>query len=194
MKRLRLLLVAGLGSLLLSSCTLVATNPSPAHVAKSNVPLGLLNKTIPGTNGARVRFITKPVYIVDATGHLSPSSRLVPSPGNLRSIIEQLLLGPSVIETSVGYTSALPPKLALLTASVRNNIGYINFASPLDTLSVTQQVLAVGQLVLTANAANVGATKGIVVEANGVPQRLLLPNGRRLERASESNFQSLLNP
>lgn len=192
MKKIRLFLLVGLGSLLLSSCTLVATNPAPAHVTKSNVPLGLLNKTIPGTNGARVRFITQAVYIVDATDNLSPSSRLVPYPPNLRSIVGQLLLGPSAIEASAGYTSALPLKLVLVTASVRNNIGYVNFATALDTLSVKQQLLAVGQLVLTAYG--VGATRGIVVEVNGVPQRLLMPNGQRLELASKSRFQSLLNP
>jgi len=190
--KLRVVLLLGLGSIFLSSCTLVATNPAPAHVAKSNVPLGLLNKTIPGTNGARVRFVTRPIYIVDASGHLAPSSRLVPSPPNLRSIVGQLLLGPSAIEASAGYTSDLPHKLALLTASVRNHIGYINVATPLDTLSVSQQLLAVGQLVLTAY--DVGATRGIVVEANGVPQRLLVPNGQRIELASKSDFQSLLNP
>lgn len=192
MNKLRLLLLLSLGSILLSSCTLVATNPAPAHVAKSNVPLGLLNKTIPGTNGGRVQFVTKPVYIVDASGHLAPSSRLVPSPANLRSIVGQLLLGPSIIEASAGYTSALPLTLTLLTASVRNDIGYINAATSLDTLSVSQQLLAVGQLVLTAY--DVGATKGIVVEADGVPQLLLMPNGQRLELASKSDFQSLLNP
>jgi len=192
MKKLRLLLLLSLGSALLSSCTLVATNPTPAHVSKFKVPLGLLNKTIPGTKGGRVRFVTKPVYIVDASGHLAASSRLVPSPPNLRSIVGQLLLGPSPIEASVGYTSALPLKLTLLTASVRNHIGYINVARPLDTLSVSEQLLAVGQLVLTAS--DVGATRGIVVETNGVPQRLLMPNGQRKELASKSDFQSLLNP
>ena len=192
MTRIRVLLFVGLGSLFLSSCTLVAPNPAPNHVARSNVPLGLLNKTIPGTNGARVRFVGEAVYIVDATNHLAPSSRIVPSPPNLRSVVGQLLLGPTLIETSAGYTSALPTTLSLLTASVRKNIGYINFATSLDTLSVSQQVLAVGQLVLTAFY--VGATRGIVVEVNGDPQLNLMPNGNRLELVSKSNFQSLLNP
>ena len=192
MRRVRVLLLLGLGALFLSSCTLVAPNPAPNHVARSNVPLGLLNKTIPGTNGAHVRFVTKPVYIVDAANHLAPQSRIVPSPPNLRSVVGQLLLGPTLIEASAGYTSALPTTLTLLSASVRKNVGYINFATSLDTLSVSQQLLAVGQLVLTAF--DVGATRGIVVEVNGVPQLNLVPSGTRLELVSKSNFQSLLNP
>ncbi|HEY5112159.1 MAG TPA: GerMN domain-containing protein [Acidimicrobiales bacterium] len=191
MKSLRLVLLLALGAVLLSSCTLVSPNAAPVHVPRSNVPLGLLNKTIPGTNQARVRFAHQPVYIVDATGRLAPSSRIVPSPPTLKSVLQQLLLGPSKIEASAGYTSALPTTLNLDSATVRNGVGYINLATPLDTLSVSQQLLAVGQLVLTADEA--GATKGIVVQVLGVVQQLLTPNGRRLTLVSTKNFQSLLN-
>lgn len=191
MKRLRLVLLLALGAALLSSCTLVVPNAAPRHVPRSNVPLGLLHKTIPGTNGARVRFVHQPVYIVDATGQLAPSNRIVPSPPNLKSVLQQLLLGPSVIEASAGYTSALPTNLVLDSATVRNDVGYINLATSLDTLSVSQQLLAVGQLVLTAD--EVGATRGIVVQAAGVVQQLLTPGGQRRTLVSSKNFQLLLN-
>jgi hypothetical protein len=190
-KSLRLVLVLGLGALVLAGCTLVAPNANPVHVPRSHVPLGLLNRTIPGTDGARVRFVHQPVYIVDATGQLAPSSRIVPSPPSLKSVLQQLLLGPSLIESSAGYTSALPATLVLDSATVRNNVGYINVTTSLDTLSVSQQLLAVGQLVLTAYDA--GATKGIVVQVRGVVQRLLMPNGQRLTLVSKANFESLLN-
>ncbi|HVB51468.1 MAG TPA: GerMN domain-containing protein [Acidimicrobiales bacterium] len=191
MKSLRLVLLLALGAVLLSSCTLVAPNAAPLHVPRSNVPLGLLHKTIPGTNGARVRFVHQPVYIVDATGQLAPSNRIVPSPPTLTSVVQQLLLGPSAIEASAGYTSALPTNLVLDSATVRNDVGYINLASSLDTLSVSQQLLAVGQLVLTAD--EVGATGGIVVQAAGVVQQLLTPGGQRRTLVSSKDFLSLLN-
>jgi len=191
MRSLRPVLFLALGAVLLSSCTLVSPNAAPLHVPRSNVPLGLLNETIPGTNQARVRFVHQPVYIVDATGRLAPSSRIVPSPPTLESVLQQLLLGPSSIEASAGYTSALPTTLVLDSATVRNDVGYINLATSLDTLSVSQQLLAVGQLVLTADVA--GATKGIVVQVVGVVQELITPNGHRLTLVSKKNFQSLLN-
>jgi hypothetical protein len=181
----------GLCALVLSSCTLISPNATPDYIAKSSVGLQLLDPTIPNTNHARVRFITQPVYIVDATGHLAPSSRIVPSPPGLSTVIQQLLLGPSAIEKSAGYTSALPETLVLVSAELRGNVGYINFATPLSTLSRTLQLLAVGQLVLTAAAA--GATGGIVIKVAGVTQRLRMPNGQTSTFVSKKNFEVLLN-
>jgi len=68
------------GALAMSGCTLVPTSDKLVIIRDGNVHLGLLNKTIPGTNGAQVRFVIQPVYIVDASNHLAPSSRIVPSP------------------------------------------------------------------------------------------------------------------
>jgi len=190
-RRLRVLLLVVAGALVLSSCTLVTPNAAPVHIAKSKVGLQLLNPPIPGTNGARVRFITQPVYIVDATGQLAPSSRIVPKPPALATVIEQLLLGPSTIESSVGDTSALPQSLVLVSATIHHRVGYLNFATSLNSLSRADQLLAVGQLVFTAFDA--GATKGIVIKVAGVIEPLLTPSGQRLTRVTESDFESLLN-
>lgn len=191
MKRLRALLILLCGAVFLSGCTLVATNAAPVHIASGPDPYGLFNQTIPGTNNARVRFVFQPVYIVDATGHLTPSSRIVPSPPALATVIGQLLVGPTAIETSAGYTSALPTNLVLISATVRNQVGYFNFATPLSSLPRAQQLLAVGQLVLTTYAA--GGTRGIVVKVAGVTQHLLMPNGARATLVTERDVQRLLN-
>ncbi len=191
MRRLRAALLVGLGALLLAGCTLIAPNSAPQVIAKSKFPFGLLDPTIPGTNDARVRFVTQPVYVVDATGHLAPVSRIVPSPPSLASVIEQLLLGPLPIEASAGYTSALPNGLVLLSASVHGGIGYVDFATTLDALSRSEQILAIGQLVLTAVA--VGAPRGIVIRAAGVTQRLLTPSGVRTSLFTPVSFENLLN-
>jgi hypothetical protein len=178
-----------LGALALSSCTLVSPNAAPSRI--KGVPFGLLNQTIPGTNHARVRFITQPVYIVDASGHLAPSSRIVPAPPALATVVEQLLLGPTHIEKSAGYSSALPKSLVVISANVVGTTGYINFATSLSSLPRAQQLLAIGQLVLTADV--VGATKGLEIRVAGTPQELLLPNGKRTLLATPNDFQSLLN-
>jgi hypothetical protein len=187
----RVILLSLVGALALSGCTLVAPNATPVRIAPKDVPFGLLNKTIPGTNGVRVRFRTQPVYIVDASGYLAPSSRIVPAPPALATVIEQLLLGPTHIEKSAGYSSALPKSLVVVSAKVRGVIGYIDFATPLSKLPRKQQLLAVGQLVLTAYV--VGATRGLEIRVAGVTQNLLLPNGKRATLATPEDFQSLLN-
>ncbi len=192
MKSLRATLLIGLAALVLSSCTLIAPNATPQAIPRTfSRSLHLLDKTIPGTNHARVRFITQPVYIVDATRHLAPSSRIVPSPPGLSTVIQQLLLGPSAIEKSAGYSSALPKNEVLVSAVLRAKVGYINFAEPLNALSRTQQLLAVGEIVLTANDA--GATAGIVIKVAGVTQELLMPNGQSATLVTKKNFEVLLN-
>jgi hypothetical protein len=185
------ILLALVGALALSGCTLVSPNAAPVRIAPKHVPFGLLNKTIPGTNGVRVRFATQPVYIVDASGQLAPSSRIVPKPAALATVIEQLLLGPTRIEKSEGYSSALPKSLVVVSAKVRDAIGYIDFATSLSKLPRKQQLLAVGQLVLTAYV--VGALRGLEIRVAGVTQSLLLPNGKHATLATPEDFQNLLN-
>jgi hypothetical protein len=187
----RVVLLFLVGALALSGCTLVAPNSSPVRV--KSVPFSLLSPTIPGTNHVRVRFITQPVYIVDAAGDLAPSSRIVPEPPALATVIEQLLLGPTKIEKSAGYTSALPKSLFVISAKVAEStgVGVINFATSLDKLSRKQQLLAIGQLVLTASV--VGAKRGLVIRVAGVTQNVLLPNGKHATLVTSGDFRSLLN-
>jgi len=187
----RVVLLTLVGALALSSCTLVAPNSAPSRV--KTVPFGLLSPTIPGTNHARVRFITQPVYIVDAAGDLAPSSRIVPEPPALATVIGQLLLGPTHIEKSAGYTSALPKSLVVLSATVdeATGVGVIDFGSSLNALPPKQQLLAIGQLVLTADV--VGAKRGLEIRVAGVTQNVLLPSGKHATLVTPRDFQSLLN-
>ncbi|HSN02894.1 MAG TPA: GerMN domain-containing protein [Acidimicrobiales bacterium] len=188
---LRRLFLLGVGAATLAGCTLVPTAKAPVIISAKTVPFGLLGKTIPGTNNGRVRFITQPVYIVDATGHLTASSRIVPTPPTLASVLRELAIGPTDIEMSTGYTSALPSNLVILQAKVKKDIGYIALADPLSALPVRQQVLALGQLAMTAS--NVGATKGIEITVGGVAQPSLLPNGETATVITARDYQSLLN-
>jgi hypothetical protein len=191
MRAFRTLLCVGFAALLLSGCSLVPTASSPGLIVRKQIPFGLLGSSIPGTNNGHVHFITQPVYIVDATGHLAPSSRIVPSPPVLATVLRQLILGPTQIEGFAGYTSALPKSLILLSASIKNGLGYIDIATPLSELSRAVEILAVGQLVLTAR--DVGASKGIEITVGGRVQRSLLPSGKRIAVISPGDYQNLLN-
>jgi Sporulation and spore germination len=192
MRTLRTVIGLAAGAVALSGCSLIATSSSPQVLNPHPVPFGLLGKTIPGTVNGRVRFITQPVYIVDATGHLSQVSRIVPSPPTLASVLRQLVLGPTDIETLTGFTSALPKDTIVYQAFVKAHVGYIDLARPLSSLAHGPEVLAIGQLVFTAHY--VGATRGIEVQVGGVAQPLLLPNGDTKTLVTEADYQSLLNP
>jgi hypothetical protein len=133
---------------------------------------------------------------VDATGHLSASSRIVPSPPVLESVIRQLIIGPTKIESFAGYTSALPTNLIILSANFRSGIGYIDLASTLAKMPRSQEVLAVGQLVLTAH--DVAITLGIQfrdveILVAGVAQKSPIPDGREANLVTTQDFQRLLN-
>lgn len=189
--KIRVVLLFVVGALVLSGCTLVAPNSAPIRV--KTVPFSLLSPTIPGTNHARVRFITQPVYIVDAAGDLAPSSRIVPEPPALATVVEQLLLGPTNIEKAAGFTSALPKSLVVISAKIgaSTGVGVINFATSLNKLAPKQELLAIGQLVLTAYV--VGAKRGLEIRVAGVTQNVLLPNGKHATLVTPGDFQSLLN-
>ena len=191
MNLLRRLLLLGLGAMTVAGCTLVPTAKAPVTINPKTVPFELLGKTIPGTNNGRVRFITQPVYIVDSTGHLVATSRIVPSPPTLASVLRELVIGPTDIETSTGYTSALPTNLVILQAKVKKGVGIIAIANPLSTLPVRRQILALGQLAMTAS--DVGATKGIEITVAGVAQLSQLPNGATATVITASDYARLLN-
>lgn len=191
MRASRVLLGLVVGAVLLSGCSLVPTTPRLQKVNTKSVPFGLLGKTIPGTNKGRVIFKTQPVYLVDVTGHLAASSRIVPSPPVLASVLRQLILGPTNLELKLGYTSALPKSLVLLSASLKDGIGYVDLATSLNKLSRRQEVLAVGQLVLTAHV--VGASRGLEIAVAGEAQNSPLPNRQSQNLVRPSYFQGLLN-
>jgi hypothetical protein len=192
----RILLGLLIGAVALSGCTLVSTTSMPQSITPKDVPFCLRCKTIPGTNKGSVHFISQPVYIVDASGHLAPSSRIVPSPPVLESVLRQLIFGPLKIESFAGYTSALPKDLIILSASFRGDIGYVDLATSLSKLPRGQEVLAVGQIVLTAK--DVGLTvgvalKGIEITVGGVPQVLPIPGGHEEHLVTPADFQRLTN-
>jgi hypothetical protein len=192
MRRFGPLLLLVVGAVLLSSCTLIPTSTKPVPIPSSQGLSGLLGRTIPGTNDGRVQFVTQPVYIVDATGHLAPLSRIVTAPATLTSVLDQLIIGPTKIEKSAGYASELPSNLLILQATVKGKIGYIDLSQSLTKLARSKALLAVGQLVFTAYYA--GATNGIEISVAGVPQRSPLPDRAFLTLVTVKDCESLLEP
>jgi hypothetical protein len=192
MNRIRTFLWLILSAVVLSSCTLIPTSAKPVAIPVSQGLSGLLGRTIPGTSNGRVRFITQPVYIVDATGHLAPSSRIVTAPVSLTSVLDQDIVGPTKIERSAGYTSDLPSGLLVLQATVKNKVAYIDVSESLATLSRSKEVLAVGQLVFTAYYA--GATNGIEISVAGTVRKSLLPNHTLVAIATAKDCEILLEP
>jgi hypothetical protein len=192
MKRIRPPLWLALGAVVLSSCTLIPTSVKPVSIPTSQGLSGLLDRTIPGTNNGRVRFITQPVYIVDAAGHLSSLSRIVTAPASLTSVLDQVIVGPTKIEKFAGYASDLPSNLLVLQATVKGKVAYIDISESLAKLSRAKEILAIGQLVFTAYYA--GATNGIEISVAGTAQKSLLPDHRFVSIVTAKDCEILLQP
>jgi len=192
MRRLRTLVAVGLCALALSGCALIPASSKPSTIGAKSVPFGLLGRFIPGTHNGRVRFKTQPIFIVDATGHLSASSRIVTAPVALTSVIDQLILGPTKIESFAGYATDLPKNLVVLQATVTKRVGYIDISESLAALGRAKEVLAIGQMVFSAYYA--GATSGIKIAVAGQNQRSLLPNRTYATIVTVKDCEPLLEP
>jgi len=183
--------VAGDRAVALSSCTLIPTSAKPVSIPPSQGLSGLLGRTIPA-QPRRVRFVTQPVYIVDATGHLSSLSRIVTAPASLTSVLDQVIVGPTKIEKFAGYASDLPSNLLVLQATVKDKVAYIDISESLAKRSRTKEILAIGQLVFTAYYA--GAKNGIEISVAGIAQKLLLPDHKFVSIATAKDCEILLQP
>ena len=86
--------------------------------------------------------------------------------------------------------------MIILSASFHGDVGFVDLATTLAKLPRGQEVLAIGQMVLTAK--DVGLTLGIVVKGieitvGGVPQNLPIPGGHEERLVTPDDFRSLSN-
>ena len=103
----------------------------------------------------------------------------------------KLALGPTLIESSAGFTTALPRDLVILQATIHANLATVALAKPLCELSPAEEVLAVGQLLHRARRRGGG---GLEVTVGGVPEPLRLPGGGTKVERHRADYASLLNP
>jgi hypothetical protein len=115
----------------------------------------------------------------------------VASPPTLDDVLNQLLIGPSAIEQSAGYVTALPRGILLLSASVKNGVGYISFTDSLTKLPEAERVLAEGEIAMTA--VDAGATNGVQISVGSLSEELITPAGKAVNQLSASDFTHLLS-
>lgn len=173
-RRLGVLVVCALS---LSGCTLVSTSSSPSLVNSNDVPLGLLDPTIPFTDFAQVHFVTREVYMVNRSQHVIPVGRLVTSPPNLAQVLHYVPLGPTATEQANGVTTQVPSTMVVNQANMPSDdgIALIDVSAVLSQLAPVARRLAVAQLLFTAQA--MGASIGIEISINQTPFALQLANG-----------------
>lgn len=174
LRRLGALVVCALS---LSGCTLVSTSSSPTLVNSNDVPLGLLDPTIPFTDFAQVHFVTREIYMVNRSRRVAPVGRLVASPPTLAEVLHYVPLGPTGTEQANGVTTQVPSTMVVNQANMPNGdgIALVDVSAGLKQLPPAARRLAVAQLLFTA--VDMGATKGIEISINQTPFALQLANG-----------------
>lgn len=170
----RLFAVAGC-ALLLSGCTLVSTSSAPTQIAVGDVPLGLLEPTIPFTDYAQVRWVKHDIYLLDRTGHVIAVPRLMTAPPSLFAVLYYETQGPDPVEMADGITTQVPTTMVVNQATVQDEIALIDVSKALSQLAPQAQRTAVGQLVFAA--ASMGASQGIRISIDQIPYSLKLASG-----------------
>ncbi len=170
----RLLVILGC-SLCLSGCNLVSTSSSPTVIGVGDVPLGLLEPTIPFTDYAQVRWVQHSIFLLDRSGHLVEVSRLMTAPPSLFAVLYYETQGPDPVEMAAGITTQVPTTMTVNQATIHDGVALIDVSKALSQLSLDAQRTAVGQLVFAA--ASMGATQGVRISINQVPYSLKLASG-----------------
>ncbi|MBW4029132.1 MAG: hypothetical protein HIU57_00450 [Acidobacteria bacterium] len=162
-------------ALCLSSCTLVSTSSSPSLIGAAAVPLGLLQPTIPFTDYAQVRWVTRSIFLIDRAEHIVAVARLMTAPASLFALLYYETQGPDPIELANGITTQVPTTMVVNQATIHDGVALIDVSKALTQISLDAQRVAVGQLVFAA--ASMGATRGIRISINQSPYTLKLPTG-----------------
>ena len=175
MRALRRAVILACSALCLSGCTLVSTSSSPTLVDAGNVPLGLLDPTIPFTDYAKVRWVSQDIFLLDRTGHILAVPRLMTAPPSLFAVLYYETQGPDPVEQADGITTEVPTTMTVNQATIHDGVALIDVSKPLSQISLDAQRVAVGQLVFAA--ASMGATKGIRISINQSPYSIRLSTG-----------------
>lgn len=124
----------------------------------------------PGRPAVQVNFVRddKLVALVRDTAATSPTDQLA-------GVVDALLAGPTETEQAGGVTTALPPGIGLTVVDVQGNRVDLQLSGETDGRSATENVLAVGQIVLSVTA--LPTVDQVSFSRDGAPVEALLADG-----------------
>jgi spore germination protein GerM len=132
------------------------------------------------------------VYLVRDQGLLSRTRLLQSEPG-VAALIDLLVGGPTADEANLGLRSILTNRADLvLGASVVEQTAVIDLAGDFTSLSGEEQILALGQIVLTA--LTLPAISTVAFTQQGAPISVIGPTGAAIEGpVARADFTALLS-
>lgn len=162
MRRCRRLIGAGVALVILGSCG-VPLESSPEAIPAEDLPDGL--RAPASTEPAEV-VDREPVdvwFVRDAV--LRPSRHRVDPPVTPQAALAELLSGPTEAEQNRALRSAIPDADAVIAVDVAGGLAIVELAPTFADIPASDQVLAVGQIVLTlTDQRGVGRVRFVVEE------------------------------
>ena len=187
MKRLTFLVVlalAGCGGLPEESARTL--NPDTYVIVETTLaPIPSVPAEDPGSSVAAV------VYLIRGEGLVS-RGRVVDDNATLTEILDLLVEGPTAAETDLGFRSGLTNRPDIvLDSRVEGELAFVTLGDEVDTLSGDEQILILGQIVLTSlTVPGVAAVQFVRADQ---PLSVIAPNGNSLTGPIvRSDFAALL--
>ncbi|MEO6125511.1 MAG: GerMN domain-containing protein [Ilumatobacteraceae bacterium] len=173
--------------MMLVSCG-VPTETTPRSISDNQLPDGLRPANATGQPASAASEAIR-VWLVRDDG-LTSVIRRIDSPATTLDVLASLGIGPSDIEQRLSLRSALPDASLIIDAQINGGTAVVGLDSAFDQIPATDQVLAIGQVVLTlTNLRGVGQVR---FERDGSEVAVPLPDGRSVDRAvSADDFVAL---
>ncbi len=165
-------------ALLLTNCG-VPGQDAPVRVAPADVPSPLRESgTLAPTPQASVNpamsylaYFIRDDRLVGLAREKAPGT----SADQVEAVLASLATGPGQSEQAAGITTALPPGLRLRVSEVRAQQAVLDLSGETDGRSATDNVLSVGQIVLSVTS--VAPITQVIFVRDGSPVEALLPGG-----------------
>jgi spore germination protein GerM len=164
------LVLAGCGVPIQSEPVPITSAAMPTRLQGSPAAPTVAPSATPGRPAVQVNFVRddKLVALVRETPATSPTDRLA-------AVVDALLAGPTETEQASGITTALPPGIGLTVVDVHGGRVDLQLSGQTDGRSATENVLAVGQIVLSVTA--LPTVDQVTFSRDGTPVEALLADG-----------------
>lgn len=165
-----LMLLVGCGVPVQQESAPIHSDAIPSHLRGSGAPTIPQPTATPGRPTLQVNFVRNDrlVAIAREAPTTMPTDRLA-------AVIQALMTGPNDTEQSDGITSALPPELTLTVAEVQGKRVVLELSGETEGRSAAENVLAVGQIVLSVTA--LPTVDEVTFQRDGVAVEALLADG-----------------
>jgi hypothetical protein len=160
----------------------IPTQSMPSAIPSSRVPFGLLNHHLPTTTTTQPKpSVAVKIFLLGPDQRLVEVSRVVQVPAPLKSVIVDLLAGPTQKEATAKISTAIPSNVHLLLATLSKNppVATVDFNDAFGQITGTSTELAVAQVVYTLVTATTLAT-GVVFEIEGQQIPVPVANGMQM--------------